>query len=483
MSEVKKGVVITSLLWKFAERILAQLMGFVLSIVLARILEPSAYGLIAIVNVFTAIASVFVTSGFSTALIQTQNVDDTDFNSIFWAAMGASLLIYIGMFLASPAIASFYDEPSLASIVRVYSFILFIGAFNSIQGAYVSRHMQFRLFFFASLFGSFGSGVIGIVMALLGCGVWSLVAQGLSNSLINTAVLFLCVPWKPRFLFSVVSARRLMSYGWKILASDLFGTVYNNLRTLILGRIYSSSDLAFYSRGQSFPDLLSTNISTALSSVLFPTLSRLSSDVDAMRKAFGRILSCVSFVVFPIMTALIVAARPLVIVLLTEKWIECVPFIQIIAVARMIDIVPSQNLQVIRALGRSDIALRLEFVKKPICFIVTLVSCMFGIKAVAYSWIICAFIEILVDVYPNRMLIEYGYKAQIIDCFPALFLSVGMGIAMLAVSLVPLPSLPLLLIEGVVGVFVYFALAFITRSAPLFELLSVIRGILGRSDS
>ena len=454
MAEIRKSTIISGLLWKFAERILAQLVGFALSIVLARILDPSAYGLIAIVNVFTAITSVFVTSGFSTSLIQSQRVDEMDFCSIFWAAMFVSSIIYAGMFFISPCIASFYKEPCLTPIIRVCSLILFIGAFNSIQGAYVSRHMQFRLFFFASLFGSLGSGAIGIVMAILGCGVWSLVAQSLANSLINTAVLFFFIPWKPRLLFSIESAKNLMGYGWKILASDLFGTIYNNLRTLILGKVYTTSDLAFYSRGQSFPDLLSTNISSTLSAVLFPALSKM----------------------------LIVVARPLVEVLLTDKWIDCVPFIQIIAVARMMDIVPSQNLQVIRALGRSDIALKLEFIKKPLCLIVTLVSCMFGIEAVAFSWVVCAFIEVLVDVYPNRLLIGYGYRAQTTDCLPALFLSLVMGASMLLIGIIPLPPFCLLLLEVIVGAVVYLGLSYAFRLSAFLELLTVLRGALGRTE-
>ena len=482
MAEIRKSTIVSGLLWKFAERILAQLVGFALSIVLARILDPSAYGLIAIVNVFTAITSVFVTSGFSTSLIQSQRVDETDFCSIFWAAMFVSSIIYAGMFFISPCIASFYKEPCLTPIIRVCSLILFIGAFNSIQCAYVSRHMQFRLFFFASLFGSLGSGAIGIVMAILGCGVWSLVAQSLANSLINTAVLFFFVPWKPRLLFSIESAKNLMGYGWKILASDLFGTIYNNLRTLILGKVYTTSDLAFYSRGQSFPDLLSTNISSTLSAVLFPALSKISDDMDSMKIAFGRILKCVSFAVFPIMTMLIVVARPLVAVLLTDKWIDCVPFIQIIAVARMMDIVPSQNLQVIRALGRSDIALKLEFIKKPLCLIVTLVSCMFGIEAVAFSWVVCAFIEVLVDVYPNRLLIGYGYRAQTTDCLPALFLSLVMGASMLLIGIMPLPPFSLLLLEVIVGAVVYLGLSYAFRLSAFFELLTVLRGALGRTE-
>ena len=482
MAEIRKSTIVSGLLWKFAERILAQLVGFALSIVLARILDPSAYGLIAIVNVFTAITSVFVTSGFSTSLIQSQRVDEMDFCSIFWAAMFVSSIIYAGMFFISPCIASFYKEPCLTSIIRVCSLILFIGAFNSIQGAYVSRHMQFRLFFFASLFGSLGSGAIGIVMAMLGCGVWSLVAQSLANSLINTAVLFFFVPWKPRLLFSMESAKNLMGYGWKILASDLFGTIYNNLRTLILGKVYTTSDLAFYSRGQSFPDLLSTNISSTLSAVLFPALSKISDDMDAMKIAFGRILKCVSFVVFPVMTMLIVVARPLVTVLLTDKWIDCVPFIQIIAVARMMDIVPSQNLQVIRALGRSDIALKLEFIKKPLCLIVTLVSCMFGIEAVAFSWVVCAFIEVLVDVYPNRLLIGYGYRAQAADCLPALLLSLVMGASMLFIGIMPLSPLCLLFLEVIVGAVVYLGLSYAFRLSAFLELLTVLWGALGRTE-
>lgn len=470
-----KNKVASGVFWKLAERLLSQATSFVISIVLARILSPDDYGLIAMVTAFTAIANVFVTSGFSTALIQKSNATSIDYASIFWCTMGMSLIVYILLFCSAPLIASFYGEPSLTLIVRIYSLVLFILAFNSIQSAYVSKKMLFRKFFFSTFAGTLGSGVVGIALALMGWGVWALVFQSLLNNLINTVVLFLIIPWHPSLDFSLDAAKHLVSYGWKILASDLLGTIYNNIRSLLAGHFYSTEQLAYFNRGQSFPDLIFSNISSALSSVMFPALTIVASDAAQVKQAFRKMLQTISFALFPVLAILIAVAEPMVELLLTDKWLGCVFFIQVISIARIIDVIPSLNLQVIRAVGRSDIALSLEFIKKPLCLIITIISCLINVEALAVSWILCSTIEAIVDVYPNRKLISYGYIEQAKDIAPYFLDAVLMLTIMSCLEVLNLSPLAALVLKPLFGLLTYIGIAALFKLPALKTTLSLLK--------
>ena len=257
-------VVLKNFFWRFAERCGAQLVTFVVSIVLARILTPEAYGTIALVTVFTTILQVFVDSGLGTALIQKKNVDNLDFSSVFYFNFIVCLILYAGMFFAAPYIAMFYEDISLTAIIRVLSLTIIISGVKGIQQAYVSCNMLFKRFFFSTLGGTVFSAFLGIGMAYKGYGVWALVAQQLSNTAIDTLILWLTVKWRPQKKFSWIRLKELLAFGWKLLASSLLDTIYNNLRNLTIGKIYSSSDLAYYNQGDKFPKVIITNINTSI---------------------------------------------------------------------------------------------------------------------------------------------------------------------------------------------------------------------------
>ena len=257
-------------IWRFLERCGAQGVTFLVSIVLARLLDPSVYGTVALVTVFTAILQVFVDSGMGNALIQKKDADDLDFSSVFYFNLSACILLYVGMFFAAPLIASFYNMPDLTPVIRVSSLTLIISGVKNIQQAYVSSHLLFKKFFFATLGGTIGAAVIGIWMAWKGYGVWALVAQHLFNATLDTIILWVTVKWRPKRVFSLERLKGLFSYGWKLLVSALLDTGYNNLRSLIIGKLYTSADLAFFNRGKQFPNLVVTNINTSIDSVLLP---------------------------------------------------------------------------------------------------------------------------------------------------------------------------------------------------------------------
>lgn len=470
-----KRSVFSGLFWKFNERILAQGVSFIVSIVLARLLMPEDYGVVAMVNVFITIADVFVVSGFSTALIQKIDANKTDFSTILYCSLLVSILIYGVLFVAAPFIARFYNEPILCNVIRIFSLRMPLAAYNSVQHAYVSRHMLFKKFFFSTLIGTLISGVVGIVMAYMGFGVWSLIAQYMTNSIIDIIVLSFTIEWKPQLLFSFESAKILMNYGWKVLIADLIGTVYNQMRSLIIGKFYSSADLAYYNRGKKFPELITINVDGTISSVLFPAMSNFSNDKTKIRDIVRRSMRITSFVVFPLMLGMATVAKSLVIVLLTDKWIKAVPYLQIVCISGAINSVCNTNLQAIKAIGRSDIVLKLEFIKKPIGLLMVILSVRYGVMAIAATLLIYGVYAALVNMAPNKKLIDYGIPQQISDLLPATVLSLLMCFVVFLVGNISLPIVVKLILQIVIGSAFYIIVAVITKMDAASYIISYLK--------
>ena len=369
-----KNKTVSGLIWRFMERCGAQGVNFVVSIILARLLAPELYGTIALITVFTAILEIFVDSGMGNALIQKKDADDVDFSSVFYFNMLMCVVLYGVMFISAPYIAKFYKDSELTPIVRVMSLVLIISGLKNVQQAYVSRTMQFKRFFFATLGGTIVAAVVGIWMAYEGYGVWALVAQNLVNKVIDTTVLWFTVKWRPKLLFSIKRLKGLVSYGWKLLASSLLDTVYNNLRQLIIGKLYSSSDLAFYNRGKQFPNFVITNINTSIDSVLFPAMSSQQDDTERVRSMTRRSIKISSYIMWPLMMGLAFTATSIVSLVLTDKWLPCVPFLRIFCFVYVFFPIHTANLNAIKAMGRSDLFLKLEVIKKVIGLIVLVLS-------------------------------------------------------------------------------------------------------------
>ena len=368
-----KSKTIKGFFWRFAERISAQLVTFCVSVVLARILMPSDYGVIAIVNIFILIADTLVTSGLGTSLIQKKEADQLDFSTIFYAGLFLSIIFYCVLYFTAPFIAKLYDMDSLIIVLRIMGIRLPISAINSVQQAYVSRKMIYKKFFFATIIGTVVSAVVGIVMALKGYGIWALVFQSLINPFIDTVILFITVKWFPTLEFSIERLKQLFSFGCKIMISNLIGTIFNKLRSFIIGTNYCAEDLAFYNRGESLPQLITQNISSTLDSVLFPAMSKVQDDMDLVKQTARKALRLQAYVIIPLMLGMAVTADKLVKILLTDKWLMSVPFIQIVCVQEIIDILGASSLQSIKAIGRSDKILILEFIKKPVYVVIIFV--------------------------------------------------------------------------------------------------------------
>lgn len=441
------------------ERGSTQGIQFIVSIILARLLLPEDYGLIAIVTILIMLANVLVQSGFNTALIQKKDADEVDFSSVFYLSLLFAGLLYVVLFFAAPLIADFYGSAQLTPVLRILSFTLFFGAFNSIQNAYIARNMMFKKLFFSSLGAVIVSGAVGITAAYSGWGVWALVAQQLTNQVSISFILWFTVKWRPRLLFSIEKVKTLFSFGWKLLASTLIDTLYRDIRSLIIGKIYNPAVLGFYNRGEQFPRYIVNNINGSIQSVMFPALSSQQEDIERVKGITRRTIVTSTFIMFPVMIGLAVVAEPVIKIFLTDKWLPAVPFLQIFCVAYSLLPIHTSNLQAINALGRSDIFLKLEIIKKTIGLIILGISIPFGVYAIAWGVLLSEVISIFVNTYPNLKLLNYSYIEQLQDVMPSLIISVGMGVIVYTLNFLNTAVWQTLTMQVAVGVILYIGLA------------------------
>lgn len=471
-----KQSVFSGLIWTFGERIIAQGISFILSIILARLLLPEEYGIIAIVLVFINLANVFVSNGFGEALVQKKNADNTDFSTAFYCSLAVAVVLYVALFLAAPLIAKIYRYNDLILVLRVLSLKIIISSVSTIQHAYVSRKMIFKRFFFSTIGGTLVSAVVGIGMAYAGLGVWALVAQYLVNTVIDTVILFITIPWRPSLSFSTQAAKRIVSYGWKITASALINTGYSELRNLVIGGFYTTTDLAFYNRGNQFPSLVITNIDTAIGKVVFPAMAQSNDDKIRLKAVSRRALKTTSYLIFPLLIGLMVIARPLVMILLTEKWEPCIFFLQVGCIYFMCQPIQTTNWQIIKAVGRSDLCFKLEVLKKAIGISMLIVSIAFGVKAIAVMSAIFGVISMIINMVPNGKLINYTVKEQMLDFLPALTISILMGILVHTVTLLEFNSILTLVLQLFVGIITYIGSSIIFKIDSFVYLLDTIKG-------
>ena len=482
MKKISSTSIITNFFWRFAERCGAQIIQFIVSIVLARILAPEAYGTIALVLVFAQILQVFVDSGLGNALIQKKDADDLDFSSVFWFNVVWCLLLYMIMFFCAPMIAGFYNDDSLTAIVRVLCLMVIVSGLKNVQQAYVSRTMQFRYFFLATLGGTIASAAAGIGLAVIGYGVWALVAQKLVNIVIDTTVLWFTVKWRPKFIFSFHRLKGLFSYGWKLLVSALLDTVYNNLRQLIIGKYYTKEDLAFYNQGEQFPKIIINNINTSIDSVMLPTMSKAQDNPARVKQMTRRAVKISTYIISPMMMGLAFCAETIVRLILTDKWMPCVPFLQIFCITYMFYPIHTANLNAIKAMGRSDLFLILEIIKKVIGLAIMFSTIWFGVMVMAYSLLLTSVVSQIINSWPNKKLMDYGYLEQLKDILPGILLAVFMGICVKLIEFLPLdlPLIVTLILQILVGGTVYILLSELFKLESFEYLLNIAKSFFNR---
>ena len=461
--EFSKSIIISNLFWKYSERIGAQVVSFVVTVILARLLSPAEYGLIAMVTVFISIANVFVTVGIGSALIQKKDADNLDFSSIFFLNAGLSVILYCIIFASAPVVANFYGYEVLTPVMRVMGLIVIVAALQTVQQAYVARNMFFKKFFFSTLGGTLASGVAGVVMAFMGFGIWALVAQYMLDMTVNAIVLWFTVKWRPQRQFSIIRVRSLFSFGWKLLCAGLLNTLAGQLNQLIIGKMYTSSDLAYYNKGQQFPALIMDNINTSISAVMFPVVSQAQDDLERLRMLTRQTIRVSSYFVFPMMVGLAVVAEPLIKLLLTEKWSFCVPYLRIGCFLQAATIMQIAIQNEIMAQGRSDVFLKMDIMRKIIGVAILITVMKNGVMAIILGSSVTTLFSVVMVAVVSKHMFAYSYREHIIDNFPILIASSVMGLAVYMLQFIGLSDIVTLCMQVTFGIFTYILLSMLFK--------------------
>lgn len=481
-NEVNKKA-FSGVIWKFMERLSAQAVSVLVSIIIARILSPDDYSVVSIVTIFFTFSNVLISGGLNTALIQKKDADEEDYSTVFSISLIVSIMLYILLFVMAPYIANIYNKQILVPVIRVMSLILPINAVKSIVCAYVSNTLQFRKFFFSTISGTIVSAIVGIFMAVYGFGAWALVAQQMTNAFIDTLILYLSTHLRFRLMISLERLNSLWDYGWKVLVSSLIGTAYAEITPLFIGLRFSASALSFYDKGRSFPILISSTTTNTLSAVLLPVLSKFQDDNEKLLNYTRKYITVTSFVVFPLMIGLCAVGDKFILLLLTDKWINAIPYLQIFCIASMFDMINIGNCETIKAMGRSDVFLIMELIKKVGYFLVIAVFLAFSNTPImlAVSALFCTVIAITVNSIPNKYLIGYSYKFQAQDIVLNLICSIIMGVIVWSIGrTISISLLPLLLLQITTGVIVYFVISILFKNENIYFLLQIAKQYLRR---
>ena len=459
MSTITRNNVAKSLFWKLLERIGVQLCSFVVLIVLARLLTPTEYGTIAIVNILLSVAAALIQGGMNTALIQKKEIDELTINTVFYASTAVFVVFYIVLYSTSGFFASFFNQPILEQIIPIIALTLIVGAVNSIQLALLSRQMKFKQIFYCSLIPAIISGTVGIILANLGWGVWALVAQQATLHLTQMICMFIATHWFPSLRFSFKKLKEIWGFSINIMLSNLLTSIFLEIRSLVIGKFYTAAELSYFEKGRYLPQIIMTNINSSILSVIFPVFSSMQDDIGKIKQYLRRCIKTSSYVTFPIMTLLAVAAEPIIVFLLTEKWIEAVPFVQVFALTYMIMPVHQSNIEVIKALGKGEIILKLDILRKIVELTTLLIALRYGPLAIAIGAFIASIISIFINLNPNRKLIDYSYSEQFKDILPTTLITMAMGMAVYPIHNLEFSPLITILIVFTVGSIVYILLS------------------------
>lgn len=472
-----------SFVWSFLEQGGSKAILLLVQIVLARLLSPEAFGVLAILLVVTQVSDSIAQSGLGMALIQKRDSDDKSYSTAWWLSLGLAAVLYIVVFLAAPTISIFYNMPDLVAYLRVLGLIVFFNSANSIQRSFLQRSLNFRSIFAATTFAAFASGIAGIVMALLGFGIWALVAQSLLQSVFICIVMWVKVSWKPTLFFDSVEARNLFGYGWKICITGILNVIYSGISELIIGRACSAGELGLYSQGRKYPQAAIGVMSNSIANVLFPMFSAIKDDAIELRKSIRHGLKLGTFVVAPMSLLAAVIAEPLVSLLLTEKWLACVPIFQLTCVSNALLMLQLVNLRAYMALGDSGLYMRLQIIKVlgggAVIWVTALLTKDIYITAWANFFVGISSI-LFVDAPPAKRLHGYSALSQMKDITPVLVLSCVAASAGLAVQLFGLGNVFELLVQCSVYALVYLGGAKLLRFEELAETVSLARRVVAR---
>ena len=479
---MKSSGTIVSIVIKFFERLSVKAIGLVVSIVLARLIAPEQFGLIAIITVFVNLSMTFVQAGFSTSLVQCKNIDEEDYSTVFYISILIAFVFSTILIVCAPMIGSLYESEEIILPLRVFSLSLYFSAYNSVQTAKLQRELRFREGMICTLIATIISGVIGIGVAYYEPSLWALIIYYFSNIAVTSCIMAFFVKWRPKLVFSFKSAKKLFSYGWKILVSGLLCTLYGDIRSLVVGKRFSSSDLGYYDRGQQFPNIISNALETSIQSVMLPVLSRKQDNVTQVKKMTQKSISYGALVIIPAMIGLCSIATTLIPILLTEKWNDAIPYMQIISLGYLTLPITSSELIAIKAVGRSDIYMKLEFFRRSIMIVILMIATFIfkTVEAIAWSFVITSIIDVLIITLVISKLIGYSIKNVIEDVWKTLVSAIVMGLVIALPNRFLEPSILLLVLQCLGGMTLYMFFCFLLKTEPFFVAYDMLKSKLSK---
>lgn len=480
LNKVNKKTISTNLMWRFLERFGAYIVSFVISIVLARILDPSTYGVVALMTVVITLLDVFVTGGFANSLIHDKNATEKDFNTLLIFNVVFSFSLYIALFFASPLIAKYYEKDILTWLIRIEGLSLIINGVKNLQYAFVAKNLQFKKFFYATIGGTLASGVIGVVLALKGFGAWALVIQGLVNHFVDSFILWFVIKWRPKFQFSFKLWCKHFSFGWKILVSKIFYNISNSVRQLVIGKKYSDADLAFYNRGKTYPNIIGQNITSSVNSVMYPVLAKTQDDYKRFNEILYKSLMINIFVVLPMMVGFFCVAESFIHILLGAKWIPCVPYVKIFCVVIFFNSIEAIISSGPLALGKSMTTMMLDILECSISIGLLIAAIPFGIMAIGYSMIISSFINCLIYFVYLYKLTKFNFFKLLGNSFNSIVCSVLMGVLVYSFLNINLPYYIIFMIQVLAGIISYYILNKLIGNKTLDYCISLLKELFNK---
>lgn len=460
--------------WSAVERLSYQGITFIIQIVLARLLTPDDYGVVAMLAIFLQIAQVFIDSGFANALIKKQDCTDADYSTVFYYNLGIALLLYLILFATSPAIASFYRTPLLVPVLRVLALTLIFNALSIVQQTILIKRVDFKSQSVVTFSSAVVSGAVGIFFACRGAGAWALVIQQLLNSFFRSLMYLIVVEWKPRLVFSMQSFRYMFGFGSKLLVSTLIDVIYKNLYKLVIGRKFQERDLGFYTKAEELAIFPSTNAANIISRVCFPILSRIQNDESRLSRVYKTLIRYSSWLIFPMMTGLLVVSEPFILTVLKDPWAPAVPILRILCLDWMLDFICVLNLNLLLVKGRTDLVLRLQIVKKAIALSILFLSVPFGIAGMCWGRVLYSVISVCINTYYTKRIIGLGLLSQLGDIWPFMLASAFMGISVYLAILQVDSSQIVKLVTGVImGIVVYSLISFLFFKKEIKGILDI----------